>query len=353
MLTGGMKKQSDAKSNLTINDIARIAGVSKKSISRVINNEAGVSEATRTRIQTIIDKNGYVPSRHARAFAKSQSYLIGLAYNNLNPGYVLELLRGVQSVATQAGYEIVMHSVDAPVSDLAKNLIGFMRRSACDALLVSPPLSESASLVAALEKEPWPVVRIAGDDINANMMQVSYDDRAAAQEITHKIVENGHKMIGFIGGSEAAGPTRRRLAGFKDALNLHGISMPESHIRFGDFTFLSGLEVGAEMMNLPQKPTAIFCANDEMAAGLIQAIRNAELRVPKHISVVGFDDSALAQQVWPPLTTVKQPVYEMAAKATELLLGISQPSSAKLPEEFKHEIILRRSLGGILTGQTP
>lgn len=347
MLDERMKRPSKIKPNLTINDIARLAGVSKKSISRVINNEPGVSDRNRARIQAIITEHRYVPSRHARAFAKSQSYLLGLAYNNLNPGYVLELLQGVQSVATPAGYEVVMYTAEGISGDMAENLIGFMRRSACDALLITPPLSESAYLVAALEKQPWPVIRVAGDDINAEMMQVSYDDRAAAQDITHKIIENGHKLIGFLGGTKSAGPTRRRLAGFRDAIKLRGVELKESYIKFGDFTFLSGLEKGAELMGLPEKPTAIFCANDEMAAGVIQAVRNADLRVPLNVSIVGFDGFALSGQVWPPLTTVKQPVFEMAAKATGLLLGVSQPSSQVLPEEFRHEIILRQSLGKI------
>lgn len=310
----------------------------------MLNDEAGVSDATRAQIQLIIEQQGYVPNRHARAFAKSQSFLVGFAYNNRNPGYVLELLQGVQSIAIPAGYEVVVHSVPSNETDTAEDLIRFMRRSACDALLITPPLSESAKLIAVLEDQPWPVVRIAGDDILTGLMQVSYDDRAAAREITHFIIDKGHVDIGFLGGLEAAGPTRRRFAGFRDALDLKGLKLNESYLRFGDFTFLSGLQAGEDLLEMDYPPTAVFCANDEMAAGLMHAVRNIGQRVPANLSVVGFDDTALASQVWPPLTTVKQPVFEMAAKATELLLGLSEPSPSQLPEQFKHQLIVRQSL---------
>lgn len=327
----------------TINDIARIAGVSKKSVSRVLNNEAGISEATRKRIKEIMREHGYAPNRGARGLASSKSFLMGLAYNNPNPGFVMEVLGGLQEVTDPAGYEVVMHAADVAPDALPDDILTFLRRSACDAVVLTPPLSESAELIAALSSVERPVVRIAGDDVNSAMIQVKYDDRSAAQSITSRLIELGHDRIGFVGGPKESGPTRRRMQGYRDALELNGKEFTGDLIEFANFTFASGVEAGDALLALGNVPSAIFCANDEMASGVLHSARKRGLRVPDNLSVTGFDDSQLAQQVWPPLTSVRQPIREMAVRAAELALGLRAPEVSGLPDEFSHQIIERAS----------
>ena len=329
---------------MTITDIARMAGVSKKSVSRVINDEAGVSPETRERIKSIIAEVGYRPNRGARALANSRSFLIALAYNNLNPSYVLDVLKGMQDFGSPRGYEIVMYETHGEEADLPNEIRAFMARSGCDGILLTPPLSELATMIGAFQDETWKVARIAGDDVDLQQPQARFDDRAAALSVGVHLVELGHKHIAFVGGHHASGPSRRRLAGLQDALSIHGERLDASYISWGDFTFESGFESAGQLLELDPMPTAIFCVNDQMAAGAIQAVREKGLRVPNHVSVVGFDNSPLAEQVWPPLTSVSQPVREMAAGATELLVqAITKKPVEQNRLEYSHRLTIRKT----------
>lgn len=318
MTAGEIPGATLSKQNLTINDIARLAGVSKKSVSRVINNERGVSESTRERIKAIMTEAGYQPDRRARALASQRSFLIGLAYNNRNPSYILEMLAGSQKAANAQGYEVVMHQMAEGVH-AADEVSQFMRRSACDALIITPPLSESATLIAELAKQPWPLVRVAGDYADFNAPQIRYNDRTATLSLTHSLIQQGHQRIAFLGGPQTAGPTIRRLSGVRDALALHNLELPDSLVRYGDFTFESGARFGAEFLSVSQPPTAIMCANDEMAAGVYRSAAAAGLMIPRDLSVTGFDDSPVASHLYPALTSVRQPIQEMMALAVEIL----------------------------------
>lgn len=329
--------------NMTINEVARLAGVSKKSVSRVLNDEAGVSEKTRAHIQQIMASVGYVPDRRARALASSKSLLLGLAYNNRNPNFVLELLKGAQEAANAAGYEIVMHTVSG--DDAADELIRFMRRSACDGLILTPPLSESATLVAALTGQDWPVVRIAGDNADFELPQIRYNDRTAALTLANQLLKLGHESIAFIGGPMHAGPTMRRLAGVKDAVSLAGLELEKRLVRYGDFTFDSGKEEGAVLLGQGRPPTAIICANDEMAAGVYHSAAELGISIPGQLSVTGFDDSPVASQLWPPLTSVRQPVADMTGLAVRMVIDGAQRAGSGV-EQFDAQIMYRASVSG-------
>lgn len=332
-----------SKATITINEIARLAGVSKKSVSRVINNERGVSEQTRQNVQAIMNDLGYEPDRRARALASSRSFLLGLAYNNPNPTYVLELLAGCQNAANARGYEIVMHQTRSE-GNAAEELIRFMRRSGCDGLILTPPLSESAQLMANLADQNWHCVRIAGDNADFSIPQIRYNDRTAALSLAHRLLELGHKRLAFIGGPERAGPTRRRLAGIKDALTLHRQPASSLVTEFGDFTFESGRDRGRRLLTSAHPPTAIMCANDEMAAGVYQAAFMQALNIPGDVSISGFDDSPVASHIWPLMTSVRQPVREMAAMAVNLILDVNSSTTGEV-QLFEAQIIERESVG--------
>lgn len=332
-----------SKKNPTINEIARLAGVSKKSISRVINGEQGVSEDTRSRIKQIMEEVGYAPNRRARALANSRSFLLGLVYNNANSSYVLELLAGCQATGNAQGYEIVMHSISDD-SNAAEEIIRFMRRSGCDGLILTPPVSESTSIVAALLEQQWPMVRIAGDNADFQLSQIKYNDRTASLSLASELIRLGHRQIAFIGGPNQAGPTLRRLAGVHDALALQGLTLDHQSIRYGDFTFESGREIAMELLTQSNRPTALICANDEMAAGAYQSAATLGIAIPTELSVSGFDDSPAASHLWPQLTSVRQPVQEMAADAVHQLINFASQDSNFLIKQYEAEIVFRNSI---------
>ena len=331
-----------SKKTVTINEIARLAGVSKKSVSRVLNDECGVSDATRAHIKQIMQEAGYEPDRRARALASSRSLLLGLAYNNRNPSYILDLLAGSQLAANALGYEVVMHQI-VDEGSAAEDVIRFMRRSGCDGLIITPPLSESAILLADLVKQDWPMVRIAGDHADFDVPQIRYNDRTAALSLTNQLLNDGHRVLAFIGGPAEAGPTKRRLAGTQDALTLHGLSADDANIVFGDFTFESGKLLGLELLRSNTRPTAIVCANDEMAAGVYHAAAVCGVAIPDDLSVTGFDDSPVASHLYPPLTSVRQPVQTMMALAVNMLTGGTSRQPNGRIAQFDAEVIVRES----------
>jgi len=331
------------KINPTINEIARLAGVSKKTISRVINDEQGVSEDTRSRIKRIMEEVGYEPSRRARALANSRSFLLGLVYNNANSSYVLDLLAGCQATGNAQGYEIVMHSISEE-DNAAQEIIRFMRRSGCDGLILTPPVSESTSVLAALLGHQWPMVRIAGDNADFQLSQIKYNDRTASLTLASELIRLGHRQIAFIGGPNQAGPTLRRLAGVHDALALHGLALGHQSIRYGDFTFESGREMAMELLTQPNRPTAIICANDEMAAGSYQSAATLGIAIPTELSVSGFDDSPVASHLWPQLTTVRQPVQDMAAEAVLQLINFDHLKSNLIIKQYEADVVFRNSM---------
>ena len=327
----------------TINDVARLAGLSKKTVSRVMNDEGFVSEETRRRVRQIATEIGYQPDRRARALAARRSFIIGLAFDNANASYVLDLLQGALSAANARGYEIITHPAGA-AGATATDVADFIARSGIDGVILSPPMSEFRDIAAALQSWGCPVVRIAGDDAAIDAHQVRFDDRSAAVEMTAHLIGLGHTRIGFVGGTEDLGPSRRRLAGHLDALSARGLALAAEHTAWGDFTFASGVQCGHRLLSLPQRPTAIFCCNDEMAAGVIHAARELGLDVPGDVSVTGFDDAPIALQLWPTLTTVKQPVREMGATAASRLIDqieAAQPRPAV--DELRHSLVLRES----------
>lgn len=326
---------------LTISDIARLAGVSKKSVSRVINAERGVSEKTRARILAIMRKQGYEPDRRARALARRQSFLLALAYDNPNADYVLDVLNGMLRVAIPRGYEVIMHPVDDAGTATGERLASFVRRSGCDGLVVIPPLSERAELLAEFA---WPAVRIAGDDVTLRMPQVRYDDRAAALAITTQLLDLGHRRIGFVGGPQGGGSTRRRLAGFRDAFASRTLEPDPALLAWGDFTFSGGIAAAQVLLAGNERPSALMCCNDQMAIGVLHAAHEMGLAVPADLSVTGFDDAPVARVAWPPLSTVRQPVLEMGAAAgTALIDAVEGRAAPGGLVEFTHVLVSRRS----------
>lgn len=306
---------------ITISDVARLSGVSKRTISRVINNSPKVGEKTRERIQKIINELNYSPNPQARGLAARRSYLLGMVYDNPDALYINDVQRGVLSVCREFGYELVVHPCDMKADNLINEAVNFANRSKLDGVIILPPISENNDLAGALGKANVNYVRLASIAMDSADHVVISNERAAAAAMAEYLVKLGHTRIGYIAGPKGMKSTRERLEGFCDALEKYGCKPGRGMLARGAYTFESGIECTRTLLADPTPPTAIFASNDEMAVGAINAAQDMGLKVPEDLSVAGFDDSILASRIIPSLTTIRRPVREMARLATTKLIA--------------------------------
>lgn len=333
----------------TINDVARLSGVSKRTVSRVINNSPKVGKATRQKIQTVIDELGYSPNTQARGLASSRSYLLGLIYDNPNALYIDDVQRGVLNICRELGYELVVHPCDMHAETLTHEAVNFANRSKLDGVIILPPVSENNDLAAALGKANVNYVRLASIALDSAEHVVISDERSAAAAMAEYLVDLGHRRIGYITGPKGWESTRERLEGFCDGLEKHGCKQSGDMIARGDYTFESGIECTRLLLANPERPTAIFASNDEMAVGAINAAREMGMKVPDDVSVAGFDDSILASRIHPTLTTIRRPVREMARLAASRLIAVinGQHDFTDEPITLVPSLIVRNSTRSI------
>jgi len=307
----------------TIDDIARLSGVSKRTVSRVINNSPLVRTATREKVQSVIDEFNYRPNVQARGLAARRSFLLGLIYDNRDPLYTDEAQRGVLSVCHELGFELVIHPCDRSSETLTSEALGFVNRSNLDGVIVLPPVSENNDLAGVLGKENIPYVRLASIALDTADRVVIANERSAVAAMAEYLVNLGHRRIGYIAGPEGRKSTRERQEGFCDAMEKLGCAACDELIARGAYTFESGVACGRTLLEKPDPPTAIFASNDEMAAGVMYTAQEMGVKVPEDLSVAGFDDSMLATRIRPSLTTIRRPVREMARlAATKLIASI-------------------------------
>ncbi|WP_116365835.1 LacI family DNA-binding transcriptional regulator [Parahaliea mediterranea] len=340
-----MSKES---ANPTINDVARIAGVSKRTVSRVLNDSPKVNQKTREHIQQVIKQLKYVPSPQARGLASSRSYLLGLLYDDPNALVIHAVQRGILSVCVAAGYELVVHPCDHRARTLVSGVKTFITRSKLDGVVILPPLSANDKLAAALDAEGFHYVRLAAARVDKPERVVVSDDGAVMADLARHFVEHGHRDIAIITGPRQRLATEVRLDGFRAALAALGARLPAANILEGDFTYASGIEQGRRLLLRKRRPTAIFASNDEMAAGVIHAAWTLDIKVPQQLSVAGYDDSPLACKLVPPLTTFHRPNDTMAALAVQKLLcciGGRAEEAAQLPSALSPTLLLRQSSG--------
>ncbi len=312
--------------NATINDIARLAGVSKKTISRVINQSPFVHEETRQRVNEIIRQTGYSPNPQARALAFRKSFLIGLVYDNPNAEFVVNMQYGVLDALRGSGFELVVHPCERRSPDLIGSVRQFVERHKLHGVILLPPLSEHVGLLAMLAELECPHVSIACVRIEQATHRVVSSDRDACAEAGLHLAALGHKRIAVITGPEGHRSPIERLEGFKEGLARRGIQVPPELIVGGGYTFESGMQAAEMLLSVRDRPTAIFACNDEMAAGVYQTAHRLGIAIPEQLSVVGFDDSPIASRIWPPLTTIRLPIRLMARlAATQLMQPDGQP----------------------------
>ncbi len=307
----------------TIKDVAERAKVSLKTVSRVINNEPSVMQATRTRVLQAIADLDYEPDATARNLRSGTPFVIGLVYDNPNPYHIIGVQNGVLAACRETGFGLQIHPCDSTSPLLAEELAEFVQRSRLAGLVLTAPMSERADLLAALRAKGVRLVRIiaATEDPADGHACVFIDDREAAYEVTEHLIQLGHQRIGFLWGGAQHRSSGERYAGYEAALKDYGITLDKHLVIPGDYTFDDGFRGARRLLALREPPTAIFGSNDEIASGVLAAAKSVGLNVPYDLSIAGFEDSPFSRQSWPPLTTAKQATGEIARHAARLLIG--------------------------------
>jgi LacI family transcriptional regulator, galactose operon repressor len=331
---------------VTINEVADLAKVSPKTVSRVINNEPRVRGATRARILRAIDELKYRPNLNARGLASNRSFLIGLFCDR--PGdYLSEFQAGAVERCREASVHLMVEPWDVKGPAIEKQIDTLLGQLRLEGVILLPPLSDHPLMLSKLQEAAIPVVRVAPQDNLHATPSVGIDDYAAAREVTAHLIKLGHRRIGFILGRPGHGATEQRYLGFVDEMRAHQIPVAAELVQTGNFVFADGLICAERMLRAAAPPTAIFASNDDMAAAVISMARKVGLDLPNELSVAGFDDAPLATMIWPELTTVRQPVAAMARRAADWIIHL-EPRRNGWPERmprhlFDHELIVRNS----------
>ncbi len=333
----------------TINDIARLAGVSKKTVSRVINRSALLNDHTREKVQAVIRETGYVPNPQARALALGRNFLIGLVHDNPNAQMILGMQQGILESLRDTEFEMVVRPVDRASPTMLDDIRSFIERQRLYGVVILPPISENVAIARLCDDEGCRYVRMGSAMLDDPDHMVASNDREAVREATSYLIEQGHRRIGLVRGPHGFRSAVERQGGFEEGLARAHIKLPKSLMAEGEYTFESGVAAAEHLLDLSPRPTAIFACNDEMAAGVLYVARVRGIAVPEALSIIGFDDTPIAAHVWPPLTTVRWPIVAMGrAAALKLIAGAAGGvEDAPEPSAFLSTLIRRGSVAAV------
>ena len=338
----------------TISDVAKRAGVSPMTVSRVINGESNVRPVTRDAVNEAISALNYAPNPAARSLAGAGPTRIGLLYSNPSAGFLSEFLLGSLDQAARSDIQIVVEKCELGEHEIAvtRHLID----GGIDGIVLPPPLCEAEAVLQLLAEAGIPTVSVASGRPAADMLAVRIDDRAAALTMVQHIMALGHRRIGFIAGNPNLSASARRQAGYAAALRGAGIAVDPALIGEGLYTYRSGLDAAERLLDLTDSPTAIFASNDDMAAATVAVAHRRGLDVPGDLTVCGFDDTTLSTAIWPELTTIHQPIADMARSAVEMLVSaIRQPrgADAPVPHRLLDYTLIRRQSDAVPRRRPP
>ena len=313
-----------------IEDVAAAAGVSMKTVSRVLNHEPNVREETRDRVMRAVEQLQYKPNPSARSLAGQRSYVVALVYNNPSRNYLMEVQSGMLEACRAHHYNLVLAPIGSGKQRAADDIKGLFEYFGPDGVVLIPPLTDDKMVLAYLEEHKVPFACIAPRDPQKRIGAMM-EETGAVLELMSGLIALGHRRIGHIKGPRTHGACQWRYAGYREALRQAGIAYDAALVTQGEFSFDSGINGANLLLDLADPPTAIFAANDDMAAGVIRAAGERGLSVPRDLSVCGFDDTPIARHIYPALTTVRQPTSEMGWLATlELLESIRTPGAGRM-----------------------
>jgi len=341
---GVSKKRTSAA---TIYDVAKRVGVSPMTVSRVVNGESNVRDATRLAVQKAMKELQFRPNKAARSLAGAQEIRIGLLYNNPSVAYFTALLLGALEGSGRNGAQLVVDKCDVGDPAAATAAVRSLVKGGVNGIMLTAPLSERADIIAELKEDGISTVGMATASFSGNITCVGIDDFKAAYEMTQYLIRLGHKTIGFIAGHPSQSSSKQRQAGFEAAIAEAGTKVGKPLIAQGYYSYRSGMEAAEEILSAKSPPTAIFASNDDMASGAMSVAHRRGLDVPKDLSVVGFDDT-IASSLWPALTTIRQPIGLIATKAVELIAQQTRDLRSDREIEIQnlripHELVERES----------
>ncbi|HEX8420519.1 MAG TPA: LacI family DNA-binding transcriptional regulator [Sphingomonas sp.] len=330
----------------TIHDVARHAGVSHMTVSRVINGDRAVRHNTRASVEASIEALRFSPNLAARALSGAKQARVALLHRFPNPGSLGEFLIRLSQSASRAHAILSFREVTA--ADLDPAVIDDLIARGVQGVILTPPLGDDVDLVAALRRAGMAIVATGSTHGDFGVQSVGIDDRKAAQEMTAYLLGLGHRRIGFVQGRATHASSKYRLEGYRDALRAGDVPVDAELIVQGNYDYQSGMQAADELLALRMPPTAIFASNDDMAAAAVSVAHRRGIDVPADLSICGFDDTSLATTIWPTLTTVRQPTADLTELAFKLVLhGIARDQPSATPDDvvLKHLIVLRESHG--------
>ena len=333
---------SPRKRAVTMRDVAKLANVSQSTVSRVLNGtEDGIpiGEETRQRVMEAVETLGYYPNLYAGSLRGQKTFMLAMMVADIANPFYHPMVRAVQDVAHTHRYDVMIANTDHTRDGEMAFVEAVIRRPVDGIILVPYHLTETD--IERLLVRTGGAVATLGQHVHHPQVDTVFgdDERAVLDAVTWLICEQGHRRIGFIKGHPNHMASDERLFGYRRALDRAGISFEPSLVADGLFDFDSGTEAARHFLSMAKPPTAIFASNDDMAAGVLAVAHDRGIAVPDQLSVAGFDDTTLARTVWPPLTTIRQPMFELADTAAQLLLGGGDIAHKRLP----HELIERRS----------
>ena len=332
----------------TIKDVARLAGCSIKTVSRVINNEAHVTEATRTHVQTAIRTSGYSPNLAARRLVQQRSYAVCIL---IYPGFMQPtstVLTRLLDLTFEENYDLFLQTYYPPFPRSRRKLSDLVSGRRFDGYISTPPCEADGFIVSLLDTYKIPLVQInpLGSELDErdNPLVVASEDDIGARLAVNHLLELGHQRIACLKGPKNIRASLNRLSGFFEAMNAAGLEVIPDYVQDSEFTFDGGYTAAQLLMRLPDPPTAIYAASDESAQGALFAAQEASVNIPRELSICGHDDLLSSARTWPGLTTIHQPIEDLLEHALRLLIDILNGNNySKEPIVLSPRLVVRGS----------
>ena len=325
-----------------LKDIAQQMGVTTTTVSRALNNKPDVSEETRTQILALAQELGYQPSAAARSLKLHTTETIALVFPDISGPFYSEVIRGVEQEAGQSQYNVLIYGAHGKPSAL--RFLDSLNGRVDGLILMARSVGDDYVLRLARQRLPFVLLGFQINGMTADALLV--DNQAGAYRAVTHLIGHGHRRIALIAGPADSPDSQARLAGYRQGLANHSLPAQEELVAAGNFRRQSGAAAMNGLLALPQPPSAVLTANDEMALGAIEALRARGIRAPEDMAIVGFDDIDLASYISPPLTTVRQPMYELGCIAVQMLLRrLQEPDGQAEVRVLPVEMVIRASCG--------